>query len=217
MTPCLRASRTSISRARFSSLASVGNILGLYRRVDRHGLEIGRRDGLGIGERLSCSRARSISSPIRWRRRVSEGAVKHQAGLTNSSPQKNCRVGRGSFTLDRLQYGRDTLESSGSCHPTVARPSFCPVNDEFRILRRHLVERPQRSPSVAPQLLVLAPKPRAETLVEVLIELAQLRQVEPPVALIPAPKDGIKTMRDVFKRKRASRKRCSRATYRMTG
>ena len=71
----LLRTRTSRSRARLSSLASVGNITAFgHRGVNHNTGEIGRHHRVRPGRHRQAflQRALSLSSPIRWRQRVSD-------------------------------------------------------------------------------------------------------------------------------------------------
>src|SRR5262249_5427182 len=80
------------SRARLSSLASVGNItafgctvVSITTRARSDGFIASVRVATA---RLSCNSALSLSSPIRWRQRVSDERSNTNACWKNSSPQK---------------------------------------------------------------------------------------------------------------------------------
>src|SRR5262245_11929570 len=100
--PSFLASRTSRSRARLSSLASVGNIttfgctvVSITTRARSDGFIASVRVATA---RLSCNSALSLSSPIRWRQRVSDDRSNTNACWKNSSPQKYWKYG---FSTER--------------------------------------------------------------------------------------------------------------------
>src|SRR5215467_366633 len=89
--------RTSRSRARLSSLASVGNITAFGCTVVSITTRA-RSDAFIASVRvatakLSCSSALSFSCPIRWRQRVSDERSNTNACWKNSSPQKYWKYG----------------------------------------------------------------------------------------------------------------------------
>src|SRR5215475_10201688 len=98
--PSFLANRTSRSRARFNSLASVGNITAFGCTVVSITTRA-RSDGfiasvLVATARLSCNSALSLSSPIRWRQRVSDdrmgdelpaGGMLHGGGDAHLDPE----------------------------------------------------------------------------------------------------------------------------------
>ena len=88
----LCASRTSISRARFISLASVGNatafsctVVSITIRERSEGFIASVR---AAAARLFCNKACRCSAPMRWRQRVSDERSKASRCRKSSSPQK---------------------------------------------------------------------------------------------------------------------------------
>ena len=90
--PLARASRTSRSRARCMSLASVGNMTFLGCTVVSTMIRE-KSDGLAAPVRVATLRlswisATSRSPPMRWRQRVSDERSNGGLCWKNSSPQK---------------------------------------------------------------------------------------------------------------------------------
>src|ERR1700756_4876696 len=69
--------------------------LRLHRGVDHNTGEVGRLHRVRPGRtaRLSCNSALSLSSPIRWRQRVSDDRSNTNECWKNSSPQKYWKYG----------------------------------------------------------------------------------------------------------------------------
>jgi hypothetical protein len=90
--PSRAARLTSFSRARFTSLASVGKVMFFGCTVVSTMTRL-RSDGLMAPARvatarLSCSKASKRSSPMRLRQRVIEERSSGRLCRKNSSPQK---------------------------------------------------------------------------------------------------------------------------------
>src|SRR5262249_52880571 len=95
--PSFFVSRTSRSRARLSSLASVGNItafgctvVSITTRARSDGFIASVRVATA---RLSCNSALSLSSPIRWRQRVSDERSNTNACSKNPRPTEVWKEG----------------------------------------------------------------------------------------------------------------------------
>jgi len=114
-----------ISRARLMSLASVGNMTAfgctVVSMITRE-RSFGRIASVRVATaRLSCSRATSFASPIRWRQRVSEERSKTSRCWKNSSPQKNWKYG---FSIQRSH----STSSERSCMCLrIAKPAISRV------------------------------------------------------------------------------------------